>query len=150
MFMVSGCTHVIVKEVNEKDSEFYDKVEKLCNEKDLTIKTKDYEEYKANNLMIHGDTSSFLEKETKLLMNKNNYELSSISFQQSSRGAFEGFLYGTISGGGLGLLFQFPNASAGRSPKGDVNFIIYSAAIGAVIGTVYGLLSKSTTIIEMN
>lgn len=148
--LISGCTHTISKYSNEYEIDFYNRIEKMCEKKDeLTIETINKEKYKAKELKITVDTTSFIENKKNLLIIKKTQEISSISFTPMYRGAFEGFLYGSLIGGGAGLLVQLKEAGVG-SPKGDVYFILYSALTGAAVGTIYGLINPGRVIIKIN
>ena len=150
LIVFNGCAHTFVKYNNEKDLNFYKEVEKLCEKEDLTIETISREEYKAKDLKITRDTTSFIDNKTNLTIHKKTKDISTISFHQKLRGAFEGFLYGTLAGGGLGLLSQLSFGGGSGSPKGDVYLILYSALTGAVLGTTYGVIHQSKTTIKIN
>jgi hypothetical protein len=147
--LVSSCTHTISKYSNEQELEFYNRIGKICESKDdITVETVDKVKYQGGELSITLDTTSFIDYRTNQFIVKNTQEISSISFSEMSRGAFEGFLYGAMIGGGVGLSSQLINL--GGAPKGDIYFILYSAITGAVAGVIYGLINPSKTIIKIN
>jgi hypothetical protein len=144
----NGCTHSILQYSNEKDDEFYARVEKLCEKRnDLLIETIDDTIHNAGELKVNKDTISFIENNTNQIIIKKTYEIKSISFTQTSRGIFDGLIYGTLIGSGVGLLGQL-NPKGGAAPKGDIYFLLYSALTGAAIGITYGLINPGKIIIK--
>ncbi|MDX9925052.1 MAG: hypothetical protein RBS48_09815, partial [Ignavibacteriaceae bacterium] len=70
-------------------------------------------------------------------------------FSQPVRGAFEGFLYGTLIGGGVGFSPSIFSSGIGH-PRLSIDFLLYSTLAGAVIGTTYGIISESKIVIKIN
>ena len=148
--LISGCAHNLSKYGNEPQVDFYYRVTKLCeNNNDLTIEVLDGKKYKGKELRMTSDSTSFKELETNALIVLKTQEVNTISFTQIGRGIFEGFLYGSLIGGVTGLAPQLIFGGQG-TPKGDIYLVLYTAITGAVIGSIYGLINKSKTIIKIN
>lgn len=145
-----GCSHTIYKYSNENNSEFYNRIIKICESQDeLIIETIHKEKYSARKLRITVDTTSFIENNSNRIISKSTSEISLISFSKMSRGAFDGFLIGTLVGGGIGLLSQ-TKAMGGAAPKGDLSFVLYSTLAGSAIGITYGLINPGRITIKLN
>ncbi|MBI1937442.1 MAG: hypothetical protein HYS25_04895 [Ignavibacteriales bacterium] len=147
---ICGCTHTVTRYSGENEIEFYSRVEKISKgQNDLLIETINKEKYKGRELKIDVDTTSFTDNSTNLIIIKKTQNISTITFPQMSKGAFDGFLFGSLIGGGIGLVGQLKDIG-GSAPQGDVYFLLYSTLAGAAAGTIYGLINPSSIIIKIN
>ncbi len=146
--LVSGCTHNLSKYSNEYESEFYGRINKLCeNKDDLTLEMIDGQKYRVKELIMSAETTNFIDIESNMSIIKSTKETSSITFTQTSKGT----LVGLLIGGVIGLVTLFLGDGVGTAaPKGNIYPFIYLSVSGAVIGSVYGLISPSKTIIKIN
>lgn len=150
LLLSSGCTHTFIQYSNEDNNEFFTRVERLCKDRDdLIIQTVDKIEYNARELKISEDTTDFIEISTNKFISISTEQISTISFSQPVRGAFEGFLYGTLIGGGVGFSPSIFSRGIGH-PGLSIDILLYSTLAGAVIGTTYGIISESKSVIKIN
>jgi hypothetical protein len=152
VLFLSGCAHNISKLTNESNHEYIRRVANLCNHKnELIIETTNNDIYKAKELKITIDSTSFIETTTNHKEIKDTKEISSISFSQKCRGAYEGLLFGSLIGASAGLGIELLGQGGGGSaPKGNVYTIIYSSLAGGIIGIAYGIFEPGTIKIKVN
>jgi len=143
---LNGCIHHIPYYQNESREDFHRRVNNLCNGKLIVIELTDGKKYYGKEIKVSTDSTSFIEITSNTTQILRTKEILSISFDESGRGMFEGFLYGALIGGVIGIIPQLPGA--GGTPKGDIYAIIYISIIGAGLGSIYGLLTGSNTIIK--
>lgn len=149
--LISSCSHSISKYSNEYEFEFYSRINKLCeNKDDLTLEMIDGQKYNVKELIISVDTTKFIDINSNTTIIKSTKEISSISFTQTGRGVFEGLLYGSLIGGAAGLLPNMVLPKGTGHPSGNPLIILYGAVAGAVIGSTYGYMNPSKTIIKIN
>lgn len=146
--VISGCSRNLVKYSNEHEFEFYSRINKLCeNKNDLTLEMIDGQKYRVKELIMSADTTNFIDIESNMTIIKSTKDISSITFTQMGKGT----LVGLLIGGVIGLVTLFLGEGGGTAaPKGNIYPLIYFAVSGAVIGSVYGLISPSKTIIKIN
>ena len=149
--LVSGCSHNLSKYSNEHESEFYDRINKLCeNKDDLTLEMIGGRKYSIKELIMSADTTKFVDIKSNMTTLISTNEISTLSFTDSGKGALDGFLTGLWIGGGTGLLAGQLISSGSSGGIGRFYLLIYSVIAGVVIGAAYGLLNPSAIIIKIN
>jgi len=148
--LISGCTHNLVQYSNETQADFYTRVAKLCEDKlELAIEGLNGKRYKGKDFRITTDSTSFKEIETNTLIVLKTKEVNTISYTQTGRGIFEGFLFG--ASGSIGILLASTYLSKGGGhPEISESLLIFVPIIGSIVGIVYGLINQSTTSIKIN
>ena len=149
--LISGCSHNLVKYSNESESEFYNRVNNLCkNRDDLTVVMISGQKYNAKEFIISADSSKFVEIGTNITLIKSTKEISSIDFPDSNKGTIDGLFNGLWIGGGTGLLLGQLLSGGSAGGIGRFYFLLYSVLAGVIIGTTYGYLNPGITIIRIN
>ncbi len=149
--LITGCSHNLSKYSNEQESEFYDRINKLCeNKDDLILEVTGGQKYSIKKLIMSADSTKFIDIKSNMTTIISTNEIITLSFTDSSKGAFDGFLSGLWIGSGTGLLAGQLISSGSSGGIGRLYLLIYSVLAGVVIGSAYGLLNPGTTIIKIN
>ncbi len=143
---LNGCIHHIPHYQNESREDFHRRVNNLCNSKLIVIELIDGKKYYGKEIKVSTDSTSFIKITSNTTQILRTKEILSISFNESARGMFEGFLYGALIGGVIGTIPQL--LGGGGTPKGDIYTIIYISIIVAGLGSIYGIITGSNTIIK--
>lgn len=146
--LVTNCAYNILKGENEREQNFYTKVNKVCEEKDeLSIFTKDNKDYKANKLVMDIDTTSFFNLESKIFEKIGTDDIYKIEFTGTGTSNFEGLLFGGLAGGIVANILS--NPLYGEAKQGKAIYILLGAIGGAIVGLLYTIINPGNTTILM-
>ncbi len=149
--LISGCTHHLEKYSNESQDDYYNRVSELCKNKDeLTITTIGGEKYIGKLLNVSADSTKFFDLKSNSVLCKTTKEISTFTFKDYGTGVADGFLSGLWIGGGTGLLLGQLLSGGSSGGIGRFYFLLYSLLGGVIIGTTYGYLNPSTTIVKIH
>lgn len=147
--LISGCSHNLSRYSNESQADFYSRVANLCKDKDeLEINLLDGRIFIGKELTMNSDSTSFTNVELDSRVVIPTQKVFTISFDESGRGAFEGFISGILIGGGGALLYDQVIIGESAEKQGLPYLLIYSILAGGGIGAIYGLINPSTTTIQ--
>lgn len=143
--LISGCSYDISKGEYEKNQQFYERVNKVCKDKDeLIIRIKDGKSFKGKEIKVASDTTTFVNLESNFVERITTNKITEIEFSGTGTSIFEGFLFGSLAGGGSATLF-FPES--GSEKGGRAIGILLGIAIGGLIGVIYSILSHPHTVV---
>lgn len=145
--VLNSCAHVIPKYKNVSSEDFYNRINYLCKEMVVTIKLKNAQVINCKEIIVNKDSTSYLDLASSTFRTIETTNIFSISFSDSERGGWEGFLLGSFLGGAAGFLSNYILPKG--HPSGDPLLIIYGALTGAVLGIVYGYIHESQITINL-
>ncbi|MBI5809435.1 MAG: hypothetical protein HZA74_13665 [Ignavibacteriales bacterium] len=97
---ISGCAYNITKGDYEDNQKYYERVNKVCEDKDeLSIITKNDRSFEGRNLVIANDTTSFINFKFNSLEKINTNDITKIEFEGTGPSGIQGFLFGGLAGG---------------------------------------------------
>lgn len=145
--LISGCAYNITKGDYEDNQKFYERVNKVCEDKDeLTIVTKNNRSYKGKDLVIVNDTTGFINLESKSFERINTENISQIEFEGTGASGIQGFMFGGIAGGFLANYLTNPASGEGKH-LGKIIFISSGVLVGGLIGIIYSIINPGNTTI---
>ena len=144
--LISGCAYNITKGDYEDNQKFYERVNKVCEDKDeFSIITNNNKSYKGKKLIIANDTTSFTDLEFNSLKKINTNNISKIEFRGTGSSTFEGLLFGGLAGGLVANILS--NPAPGEAVQGKAIYLLLGVAGGAIIGIIYSIINPSNTTI---
>lgn len=144
--LISGCTYNITKGDYEDDQKFYEKVNKVCEDKDeLSIATKNNRSYKGKKLLIANDTTSFINLGFNYLEKVNTNDISQIEFMGTGASGIQGFLIGGVAGGLVANVLS--NPAIGEAGNWKIIPISIGIVVGGFIGIIYSIIKPGNTTI---
>lgn len=138
LLISNGCSYNITKEKYVEKEKYYEKVNKLCAEKDdCTITTKEQNSFIGREIKIMSDSTSFynIEIESKQTLATN--QISEIKFKGTGSSIFEGFLFGGIGGGLLGNFISNPSSPGLEKVISVGGGILVGGVIGIMVAIIY-------------
>ncbi|MBU2493639.1 MAG: hypothetical protein KJ571_13515 [Bacteroidetes bacterium] len=144
-FALSGCSRIITRNDYEIREKYYQKINKICEDKDeLIIKVYENEEYKGKEIKISDDYTTFINLSSNTLKKINTRDIVQIKFDGTGTEGFEGFLFGALAGAGISVLLIPQN---GEGP-GTLLVIAGLIAVGSIVGLIFSTSTDITTTID--
>ena len=144
--LISGCSYNISREKHEPINKYFERINTIFkNKSELLIRTLEGNSYVANQLQISDDNLNFFNLATGQLEKLKIDRVYSVEFQDKGIGAFEGFIFGALIGGGGTAIF-YPTSS-GEAKQGRAVAILAGIFIGGLTGIgINAFINKTTTI----
>lgn len=144
--LISGCAYNITKGDYEDDQKFYEKVNKVCEDKDeLLIVTKTNKSYMAKKLVIAIDSTSFFNLGFNYLEKVKTNDISQIEFKGTGASGIQGFLFGGLAGGLVANVLS--NPAIGEAGNWKIVPISIGIVVGGFIGIIYSIINPGNTTI---
>ncbi len=145
--LISGCAYNITKGDYEDNQKYYERVNKICEDKDeLSIVTKNNRSFKGKSLVMVNDTTSFINLELNSIEKINTNDISQIEFEGTGSSTFEGVLFGGLAGGLVANILSNPVDSS-HARQGKAIYLLLGIAGGSIIGIIYSIMNPSNTTI---
>lgn len=129
-FFITGCTSTIVKSKAETEDEYYSRITKLCNGREIVVKTNMSDEYAANEIIIKRDSTILKLSQSNILKTLSTEKIKYINYSD--------FTHGITLGTGGGAVISLASLLIIPITKlGNMNWPIYFLS-GAVISTIVG------------
>lgn len=146
---ISGCAYNITKGDYEDNQKFYEKVNKVCEDKEeLSIIIKNNSRFKGKRLVMMNDTTSFINLRFNSIEKINTNDISQIEFKGTGASGIQGFLFGGLAGG---LVTNYlSNPATGEAGHWKIVPISIGIIVGGLIGIIYSIVNPSITTIIIN
>ena len=146
---ISGCAYNITKGDYEENQKFYEKVNKVCEDKEeLSIIINNNSRFKVKRLVMMNDTTSFINLRFNSIEKINTNDISQIEFKGTGASGIQGFLFGGLAGG---LVTNYlSNPATGEAGHWKIVPISIGIIVGGLIGIIYSIVNPSITTIIIN
>lgn len=146
---ISGCAYNITKGDYEDNQKFYEKVNKVCEDKEeLSIIINNNSRFKVKRLVMMNDTTSFINLRFNSIEKINTNDISQIEFKGTGASGIQGFLFGGLAGG---LVTNYlSNPATGEAGHWKIVPISIGIIVGGLIGIIYSIVNPSITTIIIN
>lgn len=146
-FVLSGCSYNVTKGEFEEKEKYYERVNKLCMDKDsCIISTIDQKTYNVHKIKIGKDSIIFYNFRSNSIHKLASNDVSKIRFKGTGSSIFEGFLFGGVSRGVIGNIISNP-PSPGMEKAVTV---LGGFLLGGITGILVSILYPAYTVIDFN
>ena len=146
---ISGCAYNITKGDYEDNQKFYEKVNKVCEDKEeLSIIINNNSRFKVKRLVMMNDTTSFINLRFNSIEKINTNDISQIEFKGTGASGIQGFLFGGLTGGLAANILSNPATGEGGY-LGKVISISACILVGGLIGIIYSISNPGKTKISI-